>query len=511
MKLMRLLSLGLLLLLAAWSVAWAQASGGGNAPKAPADVELGKRYALVIGNSDYKHATPLTNPVNDARAVCDKLRALQFEVDCRENIQRRGDFRAAVGAFIKRIRNTDVALFYYAGHGLELEGENYLIPTGADIRSRTYVEDEAVRVNFVLAELGMANARLSIIILDACRNNPFARSIRSVGSGLAAPSNVPSGSIIIFPTSPGQTALDGDGVNGVFTSHLLQHITTTGISIEEMFKRVIHGVRQESMQIGAEQVPWMNLSFTGEFCFVGCGTRVSEADYANVLKAKADVEKVTQTLQSELTTRETELQLFKTRMIVMQQQFENTQKSQNLSSSELEKLRIQRDELAAKTLDIQNHESELNRVKRELEQLQAQQIDNEKREQEMADARVRIASLEQKINHQESRKLGDSELEKLRIERDSLMNSNAELQKQQKNGELLQQELAALQNRLSEYDKQKADLDIYKSKLAQMESEQKSMRAEISSERSRRVQTEEKLKDAAVNTVKDAAFVPPAF
>ena len=129
----------------------------------------------------------------------------------------------------------------------------------------------------------------------------------------------------------------------------------------------------------------------------------------------------------------------------------------------------------------------------------------------MADARVRIASLEQKINHQESRKLGDGELEKLRIERDSLMNSNAELQKQQKNGELLQQELAALQNRLSEYDKQKADLDIYKSKLAQMESEQKSMRAEISSERTRRVQTEEKLKDAAVNTVKDAAFVPPAF
>jgi len=91
------------------------------------------------------------------------------------------------------------------------------------------------------------------------------------------------------------------------------------------------------------------------------------------------------------------------------------------------------------------------------------------------------------------------------------MNSNAELQKQQKNGELLQQELVALQNRLSEYDKQKGDLDSYKSKLAQMESEQRTMRAEISSERSRRVQTEEKLKDAAVSTVKEAAFVPPAF
>jgi uncharacterized caspase-like protein len=486
MTLCKLLSAGFFML--ACHGAMAQAPQEVKAEHSP--VEVGKRYALVIGNSGYKNAMPLPNPVNDARAVCDMLRTLQFTVDCRENLKHRGAFKEAISAFTKKVKPTDVALFYYAGHGVELEGENYLIPTLADIRSKAYVEDEAVRVNFVFDELAAAKARLSIVILDACRNNPFAR-IRSVsGTGLAIPNSIPSGSIIIFPTAPGKTAMDGEGQNGVFTSHLLQHIATTGISIEEMFKRVIHGVRNESMEFGIEQIPWMNLSFTGEFCFVGCGTRISAADYANVLKAKAEIEKTTQTLQGELATRETELQQFKTRMVIMQQQFETQQKSQNLSTTELENLSKQRDELVAKTLNLETQEKELSRVKRELERLQSQQTDDTKREKDMAEARARIALLEQKINQQETRKIGESELEALRQERDHLIQNNADLQKHQKINEQSQQELAVLQKRLLEYDRQRNELDDYKQKLSRLE---------------------EKLKDAAVSTVKDAAFVPPAF
>lgn len=431
--------------------------------------EVGKRYALVIGNAEYKNTSPLGNPVNDARSVCKMLRALQFDVDCRENLKHRGAFKEAVSDFTRKVKPADVALFYYAGHGIEMEGENYLVPTDADIRSKSYVEDEAVRVNFIFDELGGAKARLSIIILDACRNNPFSR-LRSVsGSGLAIPSSIPSGSIIIFPTSPGKPALDGAGEHGVFTTHLLQHVPTTGITIEEMFKRVINGVRNESIDAGFEQIPWMNLSFTGEFCFVGCGTRISAIDYENVLKAKEEIEKNTQTIKNELATRETELQQFKARMTVMQEQFEGQQKSQNLSQSELAKLSQQRDELITKTAHLQTQEQELKRVKTELEQMQVQQAAFAQREQEMASARERIALLEKKIVQQESRKIGDSELEILRRERDGLINNNAELQKRQKDSEQAQLELAALQKRLAEYDKQKGELDGYKQKLAQLE------------------------------------------
>jgi uncharacterized caspase-like protein len=600
--------------------------------------QIGKRYALVIGNSDYKNVAKLNNPVNDAQAMCKTLRSLRFEVDCRVNLQHRGVFKEAISDFSRKIQPADVALFYFAGHGLELDGENYLVPTAADIRSKAYVEDEAVRVNFVFDELGIAKARLSIVILDACRDNPFSKVRSLSGNGLAIPNSIPSGSILIFPSAPGKPALDGNGENGVFTTHLLQHLPTTGITIEEMFKRVINGVRTDSLQIGQEQIPWMNLSFTGEFCFVGCGTRISAADYANVLKAKEEIEKNTLTLQNELAARETELQKFKVRMSVMQQQFESQQKSHNLSQSELTKLSQQRDELVARTANLQTQEQELKRVKTELERLQAQQVEFARRETEMALARDRIVLLERQIALQEFRKIGDGELQTLRRERDDLIKNNAELQKRQKNNEQAKfelealqarlieydrqraeldlyknklsqleidnrkkdesvrqmraelesrqdalnalkermvslqqqmqtqrnnqriateeqerlqierdelalktqqlearerdlqearqalvraekldneqrakQELAALQNRLSEYDRQKSELDGYKLQMARLEAEQLTMQVELKQERTRRVATEEKLKDAAKSTVKEAAFVPPAF
>jgi hypothetical protein len=465
---------------------------------APANDQIGKRYALVIGNSDYKSVGKLTNPVSDARAMCKTLRALQFEVDCRENLQHRGAFKEAVSDFTRKIQPNDVALFYYAGHGLELDGENYLIPTGADIRSKAYVEDEAVRVNFVFDELGIAKARLSIVILDACRNNPFSRVRSLSGTGLAIPNSIPSGSIIIFPSAPGKPALDGDGKNGVFTTHLLQHLPTTGVTIEEMFKRVINGVRNDSLAVGQEQIPWMNLSFTGEFCFVGCGTRISPTDYANMLKAKEDIEKNTQTLQNELATRETELQQFKARMTVMQQQFESQQKSQNLSQSELSKLGQQRDELIAKTAHLQTQEQELKRVKTELERLQTQQTEFTKRETEMATARERIALLERQIGQQESRNIGESELQTLRRERDDLIKNNAELQKHQKDSEQAKIELAALQTRLIEYDRQRTELDTYKNKLSQLEVDNRKKDESV-----RQMRAELETRQDALNTMKE--------
>jgi uncharacterized caspase-like protein len=470
----KLFMTGLMLVLVAWQGANAQISqlGAKVAPQkgASAAAPAGKRYALVIGNATYVNASPLANPVNDARAVCKTLKELQFDVDCRENVTRRGGFKQAISDFTHKIKPADVALFYFAGHGVELNGENFLIPTEASIRSKADVEDETVRVNFVYDELSAAKALLSIIILDACRDNPF-RSFRSGSSGLTVPTSVTPGSITIFPTSPGRAALDGSGKNGVFTSHLLKHMSTPGINIEEMFKRVSSGVQVDAIAAGIEQIPWINQSFTGEFCFFGCGTRISAEDYQAVVSKKEEIERTTQTLQGELASRESELQQFRTRMVSLQQQLEVQRRSESLSLGELQNLGRQRDELAAKTVNLESQEQELKRVKLELQRFQSKQVDFAKRETEMADARDRIAALEMQIALTGTRKRNDAEMDVLRRERDSLVKNNSELQAQQKSSEAAWGEVATLQQRLKTYDQQRGELDAYKLKLSQLEVE----------------------------------------
>ena len=433
--------------------------------------EIGKRYALVIGNAEYRVVPALTNPVNDSRDICSALKTLRFDVDCRENLRTRRAFRDAITNFVKKVKPEDVALFYFAGHGIEMNGENFLIPTDADIKTPAYVEDDAVRVNFVFDELATARARLSIVMLDACRNNPFAK-VRSVsGTGLAIPTTMPAGSIIIFPTSPGRVAIDGLGRNGVFTTHLLKQIQEPGITIEEMFKRVISGVRDDAKAMGGEQIPWMNLSFTGEFCFVGCGTKIKASDYAAVLKEKEKIEQTTKSLQSDLASREADLQQFKVRMAVLQKQLDEQKHSSNLTLSEVDKLNKEREELVGKTLQLQSREQELQRVKTELGRLEAQQQEFTKREREMASARERITHLERQITLQEERKITVDNVESLKREQDELVRRNADLQKLQAETDTARKELAELRQRLVEYDRQKAELDGYKQKLAQLEIE----------------------------------------
>lgn len=433
--------------------------------------ELGKRYALVIGNSAYRNVPVLDNPANDSRDICAALRNLRFNTDCRVNLRTRREIRQAVTEFTSRIKPHDVALFYFAGHGIEADSENYLIPTDAEIKSKAYLEDEAVRVNFIFDELAAARSRLSIIILDACRNNPFQKVRAIAGTGLAIPTNVPAGSIIIFPTSPGKTALDGVGRNGVFTSHLLRHIQTPGIAIEEMFKRVISGVVEDAKKMRSEQIPWMNLSFTGEFCFVGCGTRVNTAEYLAVLKKKEEIEQTTATLKMELDSRQSEITQFRQRMSELQKQLDQQKSNQAISPAELARLNKERDDLAMKTSQLQAQEDELKRVKRELAQLAARQEEFSRREQEILEAKDRIALLEKEIVKQERTVATSSELDALRRERDDLLKRNQDLSSLQFEADSARKELENLRGKLAEFDRQRKQLDEYKIRMAQLEQE----------------------------------------
>ena len=220
-----------------------------------------KRVALVIGNAAYP-SSPLRNPVNDAREIARALSALGFEVLEFENLGQR-DMRRAVIEFGNRLRHSDVGLFYFAGHGMQVGGRNYLVPIDASPQSEDEVEVESVDVAAVLARMSTARNRLNVVILDACRDNPFGRSFRSSTRGLAS-IDAPTGTIIAYATAPGKVARDGDGKNGLYTAELLQVIKVPGLKVEDTFKRVRQAVQRKS---GGDQVPWESSSLVGDFLF----------------------------------------------------------------------------------------------------------------------------------------------------------------------------------------------------------------------------------------------------
>ena len=219
------------------------------------------RVALVIGNGAYRYDR-LRNPVSDARAVAATLGALGFRVTTLRNADLKS-MRRAVIEFGRQLGNGGVGLFYYAGHGVQVDGVNYLIPLDAQIEAQEHVAVESMSLNQVLARMGGARNRLNIVILDACRNNPFAGAFRSPARGLAQ-TVAPSGTYIAFATAPGEVALDGDGVNSLFTSALLKAARRPGLKLEEVFKRVRARVQGST---AGKQVPWTQSSITGDFYF----------------------------------------------------------------------------------------------------------------------------------------------------------------------------------------------------------------------------------------------------
>ena len=221
-----------------------------------------RRIALVIGNSAYK-SSPLKNPVNDARAVAGALRQAGFEVTLKEDLNQRALFEAA-REFGNKLKEDGVALFYYAGHGMQVRDRNYLVPVEADIQSELEVPYSSLDVNFVMDVMSRARSRMNLVILDACRNNPFSRSFRSAVTGLAQ-MDAPGGTLLAYATAPGKVANDGTGDNGLYTQYLLKHLPTPGLPVEIVFKRVREDVEKETK---SQQVPWESSSVKGDFFFV---------------------------------------------------------------------------------------------------------------------------------------------------------------------------------------------------------------------------------------------------
>jgi hypothetical protein len=226
-------------------------------------VASARRIALVIGNGAYTNAPPLKNPPNDASDMAVTLKALGFDVASGINVNQR-DMKRLIREFGQSLKAGGAGLFYYAGHGAQLNGRNYLVPTGAMIEKENDLEYEAVDAGLVLDEMFAAGNQLNIVILDACRNNPFARSFRSDSHGLAV-MKAPVETVIAYATAPGEVANDGTSRNGLYTQELLKNIKTPGLKLEDVFKRVRTAVRQIS---NGKQIPWESVSLEGDFYFV---------------------------------------------------------------------------------------------------------------------------------------------------------------------------------------------------------------------------------------------------
>lgn len=235
-------------------------ASGALAQRPPAQVGE-QRVALVIGNAAYKEA-PLRNPVNDATDMARALREMGFAVTLRTNATHK-EMEQAIQQFGLDIRRGGVGLFFFAGHGIQSSRSNYLVPIGANIQSEADLKFQSVDSGWVLAQMEDARNRVNIVVLDACRNNPYARSFRSAARGLAI-MDAAKGSFIAFATAPGDVAQDGAGRNGTYTKHLLASLRHPDSDIFQVFSRAGQAVAQETKE---QQIPWFNSSLTGRFQF----------------------------------------------------------------------------------------------------------------------------------------------------------------------------------------------------------------------------------------------------
>jgi hypothetical protein len=220
-----------------------------------------QRTALVIGNSAYSSG-PLKNPVNDATDMAATLKKLGFKVVLKKNANLE-TMEGAIEEFGNRLKKGGVGLFYYAGHGVQVNGVNYLIPIEAKINKESDVRYKAVDAGRILDEMANANNGLNIVLLDSCRDNPFGKSFRSASRGLAIVSNAPTGTFISYSTSPGQVARDGEGRNSPYTKSLLQYMQEPGVPIGNVFMKVRQQLRKDT-----GQVPWELSSLEGDFYFL---------------------------------------------------------------------------------------------------------------------------------------------------------------------------------------------------------------------------------------------------
>ena len=345
-----------------------------------------KRVALVIGNSAYAHSPKLTNPANDAADMAKILKQRGFEVILGLDIDKAG-FDGKVRDFARALENADIALLYYAGHGLQVAGQNYLIPTDAKLGRQRDLHFEAINVNFILRQMEIDREnKTNIIFLDACRANPLARNLArsmgtrsaSVGRGLAQV-KTGVGTFISYSTQPGNVALDGAGRNSPFTSALVKRIPEPGRNLTSLMIAVRNDVLRATK---GKQVPWDHSALTGNFYFDPALAASAVPKNTNAGGMWERMKQLELDLKKKSDPRETE------KMIELAQARERVRSfTQNNRQDQQEIFRIQRSSFG---VDMKTK----SRLTREIGSVQVRMV---RRSREMKTLRKRIEVLEQDL------------------------------------------------------------------------------------------------------------------
>lgn len=422
------------------------------------------RVALVIGNGNYGDAdNSLPNALPDARDVCAALGHLGFETICVEDLPNKRAMRDAVRAYANSLRKGSIGLFYYTGHAVQYRDTNYLLPTRTELRTAADLLDDTFSLAYLMESIAEIPLQLNVVVLDACRDWPAASRLgASLGLGLARVP-APANSVVVFSTSPGTRALDGLGRNSPFTNRFLNHIVEPGITIEEMLKRVIRGVLDDTTKLRAPQRPWYDSSFGGKFCFSGCDDPAVAAELAQVRAAQEQIRQERDQL------REEKLSAERARIVV---ESEKTQLLQKINS-------LQRELSTKESLLVEASKAKAARASesRSEDELKG---DVAKLRQELTQATVAAA---------ESDRLRQVELTKVR----DLRAKEVELERRAREIDMLNEKLAAAQNAARQKDQQMRALQ------------------EEAVERERRLEELQKRRSFREPTPTSPRSIPPSF
>ena len=336
-----------------------------------------QKIALVIGNASYKES-PLKNPANDANDIAEVLKKCGFEVALKTNTNQL-DMEKAVREFSDNLKDGGIGLFYFSGHGVQVEGINYLIPVNSNIQDEIDVKAKSVSANYILGKMDRRKDGMNIIILDACRINPYARSFRSPSTGLAQ-MDAPQGSLIVYATSPGKTADDGTGRNGIFTKHLLEMIKETPFEIMVLLRKVRKSVMAETNN---KQIPWESSSLLGSFYFSYTDTQLE--------KTKTEISELESQIKSHEVQRQ-EFEKIKSEKEEREAARQEEEKKAQLKLKELEEERL---------LKEKERQEELIQEERRLSQEEAQK--KMERARQNAAEKERLRQLRQKLAEEEEK------------------------------------------------------------------------------------------------------------
>lgn len=227
------------------------------------------RTALVIGNAGYESVGALKNPRNDAQDICRELTGMGFKTSCYFDVKTRVEMRSLIQDYVQSLPGNAISVFYYAGHAVQVNGENYLIPTGAELRTEDGLVKESVGLAYIMRELRRNQHYLNVLILDACRNNPMTARGATAAQGLAPITDVPDATMVLYATAADETTLDGQGRNGIMTKNVLANLHEPG-TVDDLFKRVSLGVQKDTQALGHPQKPALYTNFAGQYCLVRC-------------------------------------------------------------------------------------------------------------------------------------------------------------------------------------------------------------------------------------------------